>query len=91
MHLYARIEIPDVTVGEFFTDYISENGRRNQIVGEISINGSVQFIEIYKIWGSRFLYIANPWDHVETIWWGSSGVTSSNGNPGSTTVTRRWG
>ena len=33
VHTYALIEIPTVTVGEFVTEYISENGRRNQIIG----------------------------------------------------------
>ena len=47
-----RVEIPDGTVGEFFTEYLSENGRRNQIIGELYINGSVQFIGLSKIWGS---------------------------------------
>ena len=42
LHPYARIEIKSGTVGEFVTEYFSENGRRNEIIGAISINGSVQ-------------------------------------------------
>ena len=49
VHPYARIEILDGTVGEFSTDYISENGRRNKVIGKISINGSVQFIGLSQI------------------------------------------
>ena len=48
-----------------------------------SINGSVHFIGISDIWGSGLLYIDNLWAHVEATWWGSSGVTISNGNTGS--------
>ena len=74
----------------FFTEYINENGRHTQIIGEISINGSVKFIGISEIWVSGFPYIANFWAHVESIGWVSSGVTSYNGNPGSTTITESW-
>ena len=52
VHPYSRIYIPDVTVGEFVTEYFSENWRCNQIIGKLSINGSVQFIGISDICGS---------------------------------------
>ena len=51
MHPSARIEIPDVTIGEFITKYLSANGRRNRISEEISINSSVKLIIITVIWG----------------------------------------
>ena len=57
---YQRIEIPDGTVGEFVTDYISKNGRRNQIIGELSINGSVKLIRISEIWIGKFPFIPDP-------------------------------
>ena len=41
VHPLARIEIPYGTAGGFATRYISENGRRNHIIAEILINGSV--------------------------------------------------
>ena len=78
----AHVEIPDGIFEEFVTYYLSENGRRNHIIGEISINGSVQFIGLSQIWGSRFLYIFNLQAHVEATGWG----VSSNGNPGSCTL-----
>ena len=46
VHTEAHVDIPDGTVGEFVTEYISKNGQRNHIIGELSINGSVQFIGI---------------------------------------------
>ena len=49
VQLTARVKIPSGTVGEFVPDYISENGRRNKVIGKISINGSVQFIGLSQI------------------------------------------
>ena len=48
VHPTARVDIPYRTVREFFTEYISENGRRKQIIGELFINGSVQFMDLLK-------------------------------------------
>ena len=90
MHSYACIDTLAVTVGEFVTDYISENGRQNQIIGELPMNGSVQLIGLSEIWGSGFPFIPNPRapdcfsGQVSTI------VASSNGNNGYNTVTGRW-
>ena len=41
VHPAARVEIPAGTVREFVTDYLSENEKRNYIIGEFPINGSV--------------------------------------------------
>ena len=65
VHPTACVEITSVTVGEFVTEYIRENGRRNQIIGELLINGNAQFIGISEIWGSGFPYIPNILAHVE--------------------------
>ena len=91
VHLTARVDIPAGTVGEFFTGYFIENVQHKQIIGELSINGSVQFIGISDVWGSRFPFIPNPRDPEISIRWSSTGPDNSNGNPGSDTVTGRWG
>ena len=36
----ARVEVPDGTVGEFVTDYLTENGRQTLIIGQLSVNDS---------------------------------------------------
>ena len=41
LHPAVRVEIPAGTVRESFTKYLSLNGRRNQIISELSINRSV--------------------------------------------------
>ena len=91
MHPYACIEIPAGTAGEFVTDYISENGRRNQIIGELPINGIVQFIRISEIWGSRLPFITDPRVPDCFSVWVCTGAAISNVNPGSSTVTGSWG
>ena len=62
VHTAARVDIPAGTVWEFVTGYLSGNGWCNQRIGELSISGSVQFIELSQIWGIRFPYIVNIWD-----------------------------
>ena len=42
----AQIEVGAGTVGELTTNYLAENGRRILIIGQISINISVQFLGI---------------------------------------------
>ena len=59
VHPKSSVEILDGTIGEFVIKYPSENGWSNQIIGKISINGSVQFIGISQIWGNRLPYIFN--------------------------------
>ena len=62
-----------------------------KIIGELSINRSVQFICIYDIWGSGFPFIPKPRATYCFNWWGITGDTISNGNPGSSAVTGIWG
>ena len=73
MHPIACIEILAGTVRYFITEYSIENRRRNHLVGEISSNGSVQFIGLSEIWGSEFPFIDNPRDPEATKVWGSIG------------------
>ena len=63
VHPTARVDIPDENVREFFTKYLRKNGRRNHIIGEFLINGSVRFIGLSEIWGSGFPYTPNIMDH----------------------------
>ena len=44
VHPTVWVEIPTGTVVEFITKYLTGDGWRNNIIGEDSINGSVQFI-----------------------------------------------
>ena len=91
VHRTARVDILSRNVGWFVTDYLSENGRHGQTIGELFINGNVQFIGLSQIWGSGVLYIFNIRAHVETKGWCSSVVTSSNDNPGYVTDIGSWG
>ena len=91
VHPYARIELPDGTVWGFVTDYISENGRRNQIIGGLFINGSVQFIGMYEIWGNGLNFISYPRASDCLSRWDSSDAARYNANPGSSTVIEIWG
>ena len=49
VHPTACVMIPTGINREFVTEYLSENGWRYQIIGEFSINRSVQFIEISEV------------------------------------------
>ena len=82
VHPTARIDIPDWSVGEFITEYLSKNGRCNRIIGEIPINGSVQFIGIPEIWGSGFPFIDNT---------RAPGAIRGRESTGSTNYFERWG
>ena len=92
VHPTARVDILAGTVREFVTKYLSENERCYQIIDELLIYGSVQFIGLSQIWGSGLLHIVNLQAHIEAKGW----CSSSNGNPDpgtscSITVTEIWG
>ena len=77
VHHTARVEILAITVREFVTDYLAENGRWIVIIRELSVNDSVQFLGFSdQARGSGFAYIANLLDQNEAIGW----VSSSNSN-----------
>ena len=87
----ARIDIPAGTIIEFVTEYLSADGRCNRIIGELSINESLQSIRLSEIWGSGLPYIFNHRAPEATRVWGSTGFTNPTGiwcrnsvNPGST-------
>ena len=60
VHPKARIEVPAGTVEEFVTNYLAENGRQIEIIGEIHINNSIQFLGFSdQAWGSGLPFISN--------------------------------
>ena len=59
----ARIDVCAETVGQFATKYITENGRRIPIIGQISINGSVKLLGIPDyVWVCGLLFLENVLD-----------------------------
>ena len=90
-YTYTCKEILYGTVGEFFNNCISEIRRRNQIIGKLSINGSVQFIRISEIRSSGLPFIPNPRYLDCFIRWVVTGSTSSNENPCYSNITGNWG
>ena len=46
VYLAEQVEVGSETMGEFRTNYLTKNGRRILIIGNFSINGSVQFLGI---------------------------------------------
>ena len=63
VHPTARVEIPDGTVGDFFTNYIAENGCQIGIISKIYVNDSVQFLRLSnQSWVIGLLFIANLMD-----------------------------
>ena len=79
VHPKVRIEILAGTIRELVTEYLSANGLRNRIIGELYINECIQFIRISKIWGNGLPYIANNRSLEATRGWVSTGYTNSIG------------
>ena len=53
----ALVDIATGTVGELVTEYMTADGRRNSIIVQAYVNGSVQFIGIPDVWGSSLRYV----------------------------------
>ena len=71
-HPTARVEVPTGTAVEFVTDYLAGNGRRINIIRQLYVNDSVQFLGLSdQAWGSGLLFITNLLAHVESTGWGS--------------------
>ena len=66
-----QVDVPAETIGEFVTYYFAENGRRIEIIGQLSANGSVQFLGLAgPTWGTGMLFIYNlkdPGDHTGSV------------------------
>ena len=72
VHPTEQLEVTTGTVGESVTNYLAENGCRIQIIGQLSVNDSVQFFGVPdQGGGSRFLFICIFLDSVEAKGWGS--------------------
>ena len=68
----VHVEVTSITIREFETNYLSENGRRIEIIGQISVKNSVQFLVLYdQSQGSGLLFICNLRTRVEATGWGS--------------------
>ena len=78
-HPIAQVYVGGGTVGQFLTDYLSENGRRITILGQISINGSVKLLGIpdFNI-TSGPMFIENLQAPHSTTFWVDSGTSNQN-------------
>ena len=72
-----RVEIATGTVVEFITDYLTADGKRNSIIGQASVNGRGQFIDIPEVWGSSLTYVSND-VITEYRGWGAGGWTGTD-------------
>ena len=80
VHPTARVDVGAGVVGEFSSDYHTESGRRVPIIGQISINGSVEHLGIPDFhrtggpfWAANILATHSSWE---------GGVTNTNQNWG---------
>ena len=79
VHHTDRVEVITVTVKEFVTDYLAGNRRRIQIIGQISINCSIQFWGVpVQSWGRGFPFLCNLQATTEPTGWGSCHTSNQN-------------
>ena len=79
VHSTAQVEVVSGTMGKFTIDYLSENGRSIQIIRQLSINDSVQFLRIPDFVGGIGLsFLPNLKYPVESIVWGNGGTSNHN-------------
>ena len=65
------------TVGEFVIDYLAGNGPKIQIIRQLSINDSVQFLGIpAQYWGRGLTFILHLQESSEATGWGSGNYFS---------------
>ena len=70
VHRTSIVEVITGTVGEFWTDYLAENGRRIPIIGKLYVNNSVQFLVFpAQAWGCGLLILCNLNAHPEATGW----------------------
>ena len=75
----AQLEVIAVILGEFITNYFAENGSRIPIIGQLSINNSVQFLGIPDHGGEGGLsFLYNLQAPAEATWWGSGHTSIQN-------------
>ena len=56
VHPTEQVDIPPINVGEFITNFLTADERRIQIIGQESVNGSVQFYGFTEVYGSSLLF-----------------------------------
>ena len=79
VHLTAQIYFNAETVGQFLTQYLTENGRIILVIGQIFINRGVKLLGIpADAWGCGFLFIENIECPIVPSSWGD--VDTSNQN-----------
>ena len=60
VHPTAQVEFPAGTVGEFVTNYLAENRYIIQIIGQLFINDSIQFLGVpAQAWLHGFIFLCN--------------------------------
>ena len=75
----ARIDVSAETLGYFSTQYLAENGRRIPVIGQISINGCVNFLGISAdAWGCGLLFIENVRAPTVLSGWGDCNTVNQN-------------
>ena len=72
VHPKEQVDIPPINVGEFITNFLTVDKRRIQIIGQESVNGSVQFSGFTEAYGSSLLFNSNSAIPVEDIGWGGT-------------------
>ena len=89
VHPAARVEVVSGTAGEFLNNYLAENGCIIQIIEQLSINDSVQFLGVTaQAWGRGFTFLYNlqapseatGWisGHYSNQYWGGSMFNSNS-------------
>ena len=73
VHPTAQVNSDAGFVGEFFSDYLTESGCRVPIIGQISINGSVEYLGIpdfhrtgAPFWADNILAPCSSWGDGDT-------------------------
>ena len=75
IHKTAQVEVGAGTVGQLTTNYLAENGLRIAIIGQLSINGGVQFLGIFDFFRNSGLLstenlqaptVPTGWAHANT-------------------------
>ena len=79
IHLTEKVEVGDGTVRQFTTNYLAENGRIIPIIGQLSINRSVELLGIPKFSRkSGLLFIENLKSLTVTTVWGHDDTFNHN-------------
>ena len=79
VHPTAQEEFIAGTFREFLIDYLAENGRRIQIIGQLSINDSIQFLGVLDQSQGRGLpFPCNLQSSSEATGWGSGHTSNQN-------------